>query len=222
MRPACFTIAADIVEARGSLLRGMAMDESQNFFLSLAGFALAGLLSGLLDKVYDKLPFLKDWGFFLFLGAMFGLAIVLCFWIFFGLRSIWKTLTFIALSAAACFLSVFAAGFTYDSTLGVSWLRDQAGHMVMGHVFFAGGFAGAFIILATALFLLPPKLNVGWVFIKAACWSLLGGLLGIIGHAVGDLWLTLVWQTGMAVILALMLLFEKHRLTLPVSLMASQ
>jgi hypothetical protein len=215
-------IAPDIIEARGRLLRGMAMDESQKFFLSLAGFALAGLLSGLLDKVYDKLSFLNDWGPFLFLGAMFGLAIALCFWIFFRLRSIWKTLTFIAASAAACLVSFFAAGFTYDITLGVNWLRDQAGHMVMGHVFFAGGFAGAFIILATALFLLLPKLNVGWVFIKAACWSLLGGLLGIIGDAVGDRWLALVWQTGIALVLALMLWFEKHRLTLPVSPMASQ
>jgi hypothetical protein len=93
------------------LVRGMAMNESQKFFLPLAGFALAGLLSGLLDKVYDKLPFLKGWGSFLFLGAMFGLAIALCFWIFFRLRSIWKTLTFIAASAAVCFFSFFAAGF---------------------------------------------------------------------------------------------------------------
>jgi hypothetical protein len=207
-------IAPDIVDARGRLLRWIAMDESQNCFLSLTGFALAGLLSGLLDQVYDKLPFPKEWGSFLFLGAMFGLAIALCFWIFFRLRSIWKTLTFIAASAAACLLSFLAAGFIYENTLGVSWLQDQTGRMVMGHVFFTGGFTGAFIILAAALFLLPPKMNVGGVFIKAACWSVLGGLLGIIGQTVGDLWLALVWQTGMALVLALMLWFEKRRLAL--------
>jgi hypothetical protein len=187
------------------------MNRSRKLFLCLGAFALAGLLSAIVDWGYDKLPFPKGFGSFLLLGAIFGFTIAFCLWIFFKLRSLWKTLVFIAASASACLLSFFAAGFTYENTLGASWLRDQAGHLYMAHVFFAGGFTGAYIILVTSLFLLGAKLNVGPLLIKAACWSLPGGLLGVMGETVGERWLALVWQTGMALVLALMLFFEEYR-----------
>lgn len=186
------------------------MNESLKLCSSLASFALAGLLSALLQG-YPKFRFLGDMGSLLFLGAIFGVALAVCLWIFFGLRSIWKTIAFVAASAVAYPVSFFAAGFTYDNTLGLSWLRNQAGHIVFQYIFFVGGFAGAFIILAAALFLLCPKLKVRWVFIKATCWSVVGGLLGIFGATVGNFWLTLVWQAGMAFLLGLVLSIQQRR-----------
>lgn len=178
------------------------MNESLRICLPLA---VAGFVSALLSG-YPKFHFLDDRGSLLFLGAIFGVAIAVCLRIFFGLRSIWKTIAFIAASAVAYPLSFLAAEFTYDS-----WLEHQAGSMVFLLDFFVGGFTGAFIILAAALFLLCPHVKARSVFINAACWSVVGGLLGIIGVAAGNFWFTLVWQTGMAVLLGVVLLIAQRR-----------
>jgi hypothetical protein len=186
------------------------LNESLKLCSTLASFALAGLLSALLQG-YTRFHFLGDMGSLLFLGAIFGVALAVCLSIFFGLRSIWKTIILVAASAVAYPVSFLAAGLTYDNILGLSWLRNQAGDIEFQYVFFVGGFAGSFIILAAALFLSYPKLKVRWVFINAACWSVVGGLLGILGATVSNFWLTLVWQAGMACLLALVLSIQQRR-----------
>src|SRR5689334_943081 len=107
------------------------MNESLKLWSSLASFALAGLLLALLQGYPTR--FLGDMGSLLFLGAIFGVALAFCLWIFFELRSIWKMIAFIAACAVAYPLSFFAAGFTYENTFGLNWLRYHG-------VFFVGGF----------------------------------------------------------------------------------
>ncbi len=179
------------------------MNESLKLSSTLTSFALAGLLSALLEG-YPKFRFLGDRGSLLFLGAIFGVALVVCLRIFFGVRSIWKTIAFVAACAVA-----------YPSSFFAAELSDDALGLTMG-IFFVGGFAGAFIILAPALFLFCPEVKVRWVFIKAACWSLIGGLLGILGVIAGTFWFTLLWQSGIAFVLGLVLsIQQRHNSTVP-------
>lgn len=185
-------------------LVAVAMNKVLKLCLLLATFAAAGLASAFAGRV----RFASHLGvtFFLLMGALFGLSVTICLWIFFGLRSIWKSLAFVSVSAAACLVSVLVAAFTHQATRNMSW----AGHVVLWHAYFAGGFAGAFIILAAAFLLLFPDLNIGWVLLKAVSGALVGGVLGIAGYSMRESLLPILWQPSMALVLALMLWFEEE------------
>jgi hypothetical protein len=97
--------------------------------------------------------------------------------------------------------------------------------------FFVGGFTGAFIILLAALLLLSPRQKIASILRKGFLGAVVGGFLGVVGDAAGplvyrlrlllhpmglhggdsDISLAVLWQTGMALVLALILWFEKGR-----------
>ncbi len=185
---------------------------------ALVGFPLAGLVSALVSVwVHPHLFGHED-----FLGGIvFGGLLTVCFWVFLGLRSMWKTAVFVIVSAAAAYVSFFAAFFA------------QGAFQTQSHLpaIFVGGLIGAFIIVSAALFLVSPRLRVSQlprVLGKCFCWALAGGLMGVIGMVAApafhgfrmwlapystddDVSLIFVWQTGMALMLALILWFEKDR-----------
>jgi len=190
---------------------------------SFAGFPLAGMASALVTICLR--PHLLHHRDPLGSGA-FGVLMAASFWIFLGLRSIWRTAAFIAASIAAAYLAALSAILATGRLFQPGPPYEPAA--------FVGGLVGAFAILVTALFLLSPRPGVRPVLIKAAFWSLAGGLLGVAGQACGDLFgrirprlvfvpaqepnsdisLILVWQTGMGFVIAMVLWIENRRLRL--------
>ncbi|HWF03238.1 MAG TPA: hypothetical protein VHA06_06095, partial [Candidatus Angelobacter sp.] len=164
-------------------------------------------------------------------SLVFGIAIVGCLGLFFGLRSVRNVLIFLLASVAAACLAGFASIYA-------------AGNIVLPQSpedFFIGGSVGAFVVVSAALFLLSAKAKIFRVLMQAACWSALGGALGVIGQNSGDwfghirshfvfmhldqrksnlfsawpnsdLALIFVWQTGMGLVIALALWMDKRRI----------
>jgi hypothetical protein len=181
---------------------------------SLLSFLLAGLASGWMT-VRGQWRML---GLANALGSLtFGLFMSACFWMFFGLRSIWKTAVFILVSVAAAVLSI------WSGVLVVGPLGDFPRYLPEMCV---GGYVGAFLILSAASLLLAPNVRLLRSLAKSSCWAIAGGVLAGIGTTAGpafhtirmrlnpgqpdsDVSLLLVWQTGMALVLALMLWTER-------------
>ena len=181
---------------------------------TLLGFLLAGLASGWMTA-RDQWRML---GLANALGSLtFGLFMSACFWIFFRLRSIWKTAVFILASVTAPFLSV------WSGVLLVGPLGDIPRYLPEMCV---GGYVGAFVILSAASLLLAPDVRLLRSLAKSSCWAIAGGVLAGIGttsgrafHAIqmllnpyrsdSEIALLLVWQTGMALVLGLMLWSER-------------
>lgn len=172
------------------------------------------------------------------LGSLyFGVAIALCLWAFFDLRSIARTIVFVVASIAAAFLSLGTGVWLFDRFPKNGWESPLDRRFV-----FIVCYVGAFVVLATVLFLLFRQRKAWLILTEAACWSLAGGGLGVIGYLSGDwfgrvrsyfgytygkypnsqsllftwnnseLALMLVWQTGMGLVIALALWMEQRRL----------
>jgi hypothetical protein len=164
-------------------------------------------------------------------SLVFGIAIAGCLWLFLGLRSNGKTLIFVLASIASAYLAGLSAVFVTGNLFPPKDAR----------VFFTGGYVGAFVVVSAALFLLSANAKIFRVLMQAACWSVVGGALAVIGQNSGswfgrirsyfvfmhldprkanlfaarpnsDLALMLVWQTGMGLVIALVLWMERRRL----------
>jgi len=205
------------------------MNELAKMRWAFAGLPLAGMASALMTiymySYHYPYPYVRYLRYGNPLGSgVFGVSLAVVFWLFLGLHSFWKTAVFIAASIAAAYLA-FLSAVLVTGRLFASGPPYKGG-------FFVGGLVGGFVLVAAALFLLFPKPKVWRVVVKAACWSLAGGLLGVIGNASGDLFgrirphlafvpvqqtnsdisLILVWQTGMGLVLALALWSKARRL----------
>jgi hypothetical protein len=192
--------------------------------LALVGFPIAGLISGLLTLRIDHHavgnPSFLD-------GGIFGLLIGACLGAFLHLRSIWKIGVFILVSILAYYVSYFSAGLSH---LYLFYrLRTEPAFLPEA---FVGGFLGAFFIVMTALILLCPTQKWKQSFIKSILWAFFGGILGVLGSAAApllgvvrphwalvpvyrsdpDVSLILVWQVGVAFLLALIFWIENNRL----------
>lgn len=156
----------------------------------------------------------------LFGSLTFGFLIGSCFWVFFGLRSISKAVLFALVSVIAAFLSL-GSGLLFVGSLGDDprFLPELC----------IGGYVGAFVILLAASLLVPSKPRLLHSLLKSLYWALAGGILA--GTAIlaapefhglrmrldpgvndQDISLFLVWQTGMALILAVLLWTERKNL----------
>lgn len=195
------------------------MDQSQKERWSLIIFPLAGLFSALLSL---SLNFPLGFGGMFLFSAIFGACNAVCLHWLFGLRSVWRTVLFIAASAVSAFISVRAAGWT-DSHLALfDPIRGES--MVDPERLFAGGFVGAFVILITGMWAVSPAPTLWSTLLKAFCGALVGGILGVGGWAAGPLFyrirshlrwtlhggdydqsLVIIWETGLALVLALLL-----------------
>jgi hypothetical protein len=176
--------------------------------LSIAVFLGAGIASGILT-LHPPLP--PDGG--IFLGAIFGVGLSVCLWIFHRPRSIARATAVIVSSTTAYIAALFSTIFAYD------WVpkspTNSPGANPPSYLMAVGGVVGALLLSATVLLLYrdaTTKLAKGIL----VC-TLAGGALGVFGYSLGFLFanhdpnrgadmpvipLYVLWQAGMACLLA--------------------
>lgn len=209
-------------EALSLFSRVRLINKPPNKFKPFLTLTLAGLFSGFLTLAAMRL--LE----FLFLGAVFGLVIAGYFW-FRGLRSVWKMTGFVAACTVAHAVAMTAGSKT---AIPLEFLRfvDLAERRDI-EICFTGGLVGAPIVLAAFCLFVAPQREWERFLLKAFAVSVLSGVLGIVGWELGAslgtvLWhslkfvvaphqtgpsgtnlysLYVVWQTGMALLLAFLL-----------------
>ena len=192
-------------------------------------FPVAGLLSALVTLCFSLGRFPGDAASATLASGVFGALNAACMYWFFGLRSTWKIMAFIGVCVAALYISALAAGAAHHNLALFEGFRTQDS-VIDPETFFVGGFVGAFLIFMAALFLMFPVRSFLSTCFKALGGGLLGGLLGLLGQAGGglvygvrshlpvrvfcgsdfDVSLVVVWQTGVAFILALVLWMEAN------------
>ena len=213
----------------------MAVERTARYnFLVLLLLPTAGLLSGFIT-VGLAYPAGRFGG--TVLGGVFGAVMAVALSISGVLQGIWKIAVLLVVAAGAYFSSTMVA---FVVELGVQTENSTT----MGHQptvspvsLFAGGVVGGFLILGAFSILVNPELGFRPLAKKVLGWSLVGGVLGIVGWALGPslgvaIWsvvhdmgltspteslqnalgepshqdsLVVVWQTGMAIVLAIML-----------------
>ncbi len=187
---------------------------------SILFFPLAGLASAVVTvqsqpRIFGHEDFLG--------GLLFGSCTAFCCWVFMGVRSVWKMLLFIGISGAAAYVSFFFGIMTQDFFSRVVQIGGQG-----EAEFFVAGCAGAFVLLAAMQLLFLPDCRAGRAFLASGLWSISGGLLGSVSLTAApafdnirrrlaphqtdaDVSLILVWQTGMALIFAVVLLLRNKK-----------
>lgn len=184
---------------------------------------IEGLASGFLTCLVPALPLPVRLGdaAFLFVGLIFGGVIAAHIRLFRGVRSASHLTGFIATCTVAYTISVFATMWSpfRPQFLNFSGTSSAA---IDSSPFFTGGFVGAAIMCAGIFFLLAPPRNSTKFLLKAFSMSVACGLLGVLGWSVGEeLWnarwlpgfgsnlqyyaLYIIWQTGAASLLGLLL-----------------
>jgi hypothetical protein len=205
----------------------------------VATLSSAGLVSGLVTSTLGYHSGL--FGEYV-LGGVFGAFMGIALAVTGMLQGVWKAVLLPVPTAFAYYLSIMAAGVV---EIYFPWKIWSTGEVTPPDpiALFAGGFVGGFLVLGVVSILIHsilvhPKVGIETVVVKAFAWSLVGGILGVIGWAFGpslgmaiwsgihDLGLTapdetfqnallgqtshgfslfVVWQTGMALVLAIML-----------------
>lgn len=194
----------------------------------------AGVLSGFITAalVYPAGRFGGD-----VLGAVFGAFLAVALTIAGELRGIWKIPVLLVVAAGAYFSSIMVAGVVNLGLQSENSTMMGQPPTVSSIALFAGGFVGGFIVLGVFSIVVHPELDIRAVAKRAIAWSLVGGVLGIIGWALGPslgvaVWSTahnlgltapteslqnalgepshrdslfVIWQTGMAIVLAIVL-----------------
>ncbi len=167
---------------------------------SPTGLAAAGLASALISIPFKDNP--------LILGAIFGTVLVVYFTLFEGLRTPVRFFLFLMACSASYPLSALAALFShFEASEGLDITLAQ---------FSVGGGVGAFIVLLPGMLLFGPAQMRGDTLGLALFGALGGSILGLLGgeldravglHRVGDFGASvfLVWQSGVALILGLLL-----------------
>lgn len=176
-----------------------------------------GLVSGLVTCLLLHLPYAFE-----FLGLAFGTVLAAHVWIFRGIRSPFRLIGFIATCGVAYLLSISVPG----RFLGMSrWGTLES------RVIFPAGVLGAAIVCAGVFFLLQPPKKIAKSLLLALCIAAACGLLGAIGWSVGERLqgmasqpshmpsqppnnltfcsLFIIWQTGAASLLGLLLSKEE-------------
>lgn len=146
-----------------------------------------GLVSGLLTVRYLAIAIAFPIPVPIF-QAIFGALVWLGLREFYDRPNRWKAAAFAGASAVAGVLSQFLGFFSIHVTLGALPTSNAI-------AFFPAGFVGAFVLFSTALSLLP-KMTARLACARALPWAVAGGLLGVIGWALGPslgrfLWFTL-------------------------------
>ena len=191
----------------------------------LLAFPLAGMAAALLTICVPMMPVLSEINV---LGSLFfGVAMVLCLRIFYGLRSIRKIIIFLlgsfVAAVAGMLSSMYVSGRVFEPA---PWDRPMSAPIA-----FTGGFVGAFVLMAAAISCFADKSLR--VLIQSAGWALAGGVFAALGSASADwfehirsqlrtfgpgrplnglntwsgeeLALVIIWQTGMGLVIALAL-----------------
>lgn len=191
-----------------------------------------GVVSGLLTCLIPALPGIGG-PMFLFIGWIFGAVISLHCWLFRGLRSPFRIIGFVATCTLAYTVSVFATMWCPFRLQFLNFSGDRQG-AVDSSPFLIGGFLGGAIVSAGVQFFLVPAKNWLKFLVKAFWISVLCGFLGVFGWAIGEqMWearwlpgfgadldfytLYMVWQTGAAALLGMLLPRQGSAAVVPVS-----
>jgi hypothetical protein len=195
---------------------------SRNVNFDRAVLPLEGLFSGLLTCVLPVVLNVLGINPIPFTGAIFGAVISAHFWRFRGMRSGWRVLGFVAISAAAYPIAVNATISTPAHLASLNFSGNGAGDIDSSQ-FLTGGILGAAILFTGFFFFLAPATHWPRFLAKAFCFTVFGGFLGVFGWALGGFlsiswrgvqnqgkdWnfysLYLVWQSGIALLLGLLL-----------------
>lgn len=194
---------------------------------------IEGLFSGFLTCALASLPpsgFSRSTSLFL-PGIIFGAVISAHIGVFRRSRSALNLLGFIATCAVAYAVSVLATvwGPIHPRFLDFSGTSSAA---IDSSPFFTGGFVGAAIVCAGLFFFAAPQSKLTKFVLKAFAISLACGLLGVLGWSVGEqsvlarwwphsgnnlafftLWV--IWQTGAASLLTVLLSSQQTLLATP-------
>jgi hypothetical protein len=170
--------------------------------------AAAGFVSALIS-----IPF-KDQSLMLG-GAIFGAVLALYFAFFEGVRSPVKLIVFPMVCGAAYPLAILVVAFSH-----LGW-SAQSVDFTLGQ-YLVGGGVGAFIVLLAGMLLFGPAEMRGDALGLAFFGALGGGILSLLGgeldratgpHRAGDFGasVSFVWQSGVALILGLLLRWGQKR-----------
>lgn len=179
--------------------------------------AFAGFASAVFADVTSKLGMGIGW---FYPGLVFGVAIAAVLVLHSGVRSPWKLTGFVAASTVAYPISIAAVMLT-------DVIRNSRDSGLPTWGIFIAGCLGALIVYLAAFVLLAPANSTWGSTIRPFLWSLVGGVLGVIGflasgaipagdpqnsgNAVQDPVLSAVWQTGVALCAAFVLPVENRR-----------
>lgn len=158
--------------------------------------ACAGLLSGFLTCTGGHfLELLGDKGQngFFFIGAIFGLVLILYWWIFQGFRSFWRSAALVLACAAAYFCAFWG---TMSLRQFLSFLSSVTGlHLPQEfEICLTGGIIGGAIVFLSAVLFLPNRAQWKHVPLNLLVFCFLSGLLGIVGWASGPYLGTGIWH----------------------------
>jgi hypothetical protein len=180
--------------------------------LTISVFGCAGALSGILT-LRPPVPgeFLSESG--IYVGAVFGVILSICLWVFHSPRSIGRSLAIVMSSTIAYIAAQFSTIWAYE------WMPSLFNETRSGdppsYVMFVGGVVGALMISATVLLLYRDEgTKVGKGILIC---TLGGGVLGVLGYSLGFLFasqdpsqhrdmpgmipLFVMWQAGMGCLL---------------------
>jgi hypothetical protein len=166
----------NVRQLRGSDPRGAS-------FLIL--MSLAGVASGILTAALCGERVTND------LGIPFAAIMAICFALTGVTRSLLKLISFFILAAMAFDVSLFAA---IEAELAIRKLLLVVRKSVYPSSLFIGGMVGAFVVLATVLFLVKKSSRLRAVGKRALLWSVIGGVSAPIGWALGPSLGMLVWS----------------------------
>ena len=187
---------------------------------------LAGLCSSTLTLALGTAPpSLASWTVVRLIGpflesAAFGAAIGLYFLVF--TRAWAGSMLFVLACVAAHWLSVFVGAMAAIALNVAAGLPIESHGPAVLPAFLLAGTVGAMIVLFGALYLFGPGRVDRGALRRAALWSMGGGGLAVFGWRYGQSIETLapsqymplttivVWQTGVALVIALMLSLEEH------------
>jgi hypothetical protein len=185
---------------------------SGNRRLASSVFGIAGVVSGILT-LHPPIPreFLSVSG--IYVGAIFGVVLSICLWVFHSPRSVGRSLAIVMSSTIAYIAAEFST--IWADQWVPALFNDARTGDPPSYVMFVGGVVGAFIISATVLLLYRDegtKLGKGILI----C-TLGGGALGVLGYSLGLLFssqdpsqrgdmpwtipLFAIWQAGMGCLL---------------------
>jgi hypothetical protein len=177
----------------GSLGNGYSL-MSRNVNFDRAVLPLEGLFSGLLTCVLPVVLNVLRINPIPFTGAIFGAVISAHFWRFRGVRSGWRVLGFVAISAAAYPIAVNATISTPVHLASLNFSGNGAGDIDSSQ-FLTGGILGAAILFTGFFFFLAPATHWPRFLAKAFSFTVFGGFLGVFGWALGRFSIPLVaWR----------------------------
>lgn len=154
------------------------VDHRSSGFRLATGFLIVGFVSGLLSAWLISLGYL--------LGVVFGSVIAAYLAASGFLRNTWKVILTVCASAVAYALALLTTALSEILYRLLS--RPQTSHTetaVSLIALFIGGIAGACLLLGIVMQVLHPEVKGKRLTVKVLPYSLVGGVLGIIGWALG-------------------------------------